>query len=540
MGIVNDALPQDVFGCLKQEPCREARLKLAYPRQVNVAGELLDRNLSDGHGSRTAIRFHGQSSTYCFLAERVNKLANALAANGVGPGHRVLLHLRNSPQFIESWLAALRLGAVVVATMPALKRRELQPILAETEPACVIASPELLSALGGHDFLPRMRIAVGDGYAGALAYEDLLQMGGRSRAPALTSEDDVALIAYTSGSTGRPKGTVHTHSDVLAIADTYARHVLAPTPEDCFAGHSPMGFTYGLGALLVFPLRFGASVILDPGPFDPGRYLKLFRDEGVTLLFSTPTACRLYLEEPASREAATWGGVRTVVAAGEPLTGGTFDRWREVTGTEILDGCGSTEMLHIWISQRPGEALGGCTGQPVPLYEARLVNDKGETLSDQEAEGEVALRGPTGCRYWRQPELQAKVIRAGWTLSGDRFRRDSRGRYWYVARTDDMIVTGAYKVSPVEVQEILLRNPAVRDAAVVGVPDELRGQVVRAYIVANNGFPADDVLARELREFAKSQMAAFKCPREIVFLAELPRKSTGKVDRTSLKQRMKP
>jgi 2-aminobenzoate-CoA ligase len=420
--------------------------------------------------------------------------------------------------------------------MPALKQRELQQIITETEPRCLITTPELLPVFDECGDLPGLRVVVGRDGRNLLLYEECITAGSSVYDPAPTAEDDVAIIAYTSGSTGRQKGTVHTHSDILAIADTYARGILAPTTEDCFAGQSPMAFTYGLGGLVIFPLRFGACTVIDSNPFDPGRWLDTVLREKVTLLFATPTAARVYLEERSCGSPTTWRTVRAVVSAGEPLTKRTFDRWRETTGTEILDGCGSTEMLHIWISQRRGQATGGCTGWPVPLYQARLEDDGGQEMRANEAEGVVALQGPTGCRYWCQPELQAEAVRDGWTSTGDRFHRDAGGRYWFLGRTDDMIVSAGYKVSPVEVQEVLLGCPEIREAAVVGVPHEIRGQVVRACVTLKPGFLPGETLAQQVRESVKQRMAAFKCPREIVFLEELPRTSTGKVDRRLLQE----
>ncbi len=535
MGIVNDSLPGWAFIEPRDQPNREARFALSYGRHLNVTEELLDRHLAGGFADRPAIRFEGRALTYGMLSERVNRLANALVHVGIKPGCRILIHLPNTPEFVESWLASLRIGAVVVATMPMLKYRELLQIVEETEPACLITTPQLGCVLDECAPPTVMRVLVGGDKPAQLAYETLIMGANRVCKPAATAEDDVAIIAYTSGSAGRQKGTVHTHSDILAIADTYAGGILSPTREDCFACHAPMAFTYGLGALLVFPLRFGASTVIDAGVFDPARWLDIVRRECVTRLFTTPTAARFYLEQPACRDRAIWRHVRTVVSAGEVLSKETFDRWRETTDTDILDGCGSTEMLHIWISQRHGEAVGGCTGRVVPHYQVRMLDDAGQVIHSDEAEGIVAIQGPTGCRYWRQPELQSSVVKGGWTSTGDVFRRDASGRYWFVSRTDDIIVTGGYQVSPVEVQEVLLRCPAIRDAAVVGVPDGTRGQIVSACVILNPGSKPGDALVCEIQAYAKTQIAAFKCPRQIVFLKEFPRTSTGKLDRSCLR-----
>lgn len=531
MGIVNDALPYGATGDPRQQPNRESRFALGYGPLLNVSAELLDRHLAGGLGHRPALCFEGRALTYRLLSERVNRLANALTHLRVTPGSRVLIHLPNRPEFTESWLASLRIGGVVVATMPMLKQRELSQIVTETAPECLITTPELADALHACAPSSAARVLVGGAGAGAFAYEELIARAKPTCPPAATTEDDVALIAYTSGSAGRQKGTVHTHSDVLAIADTYAAGILSPSHEDVFACHATMGFTFGLGALLVFPLRFGASAVLDSAVFDPTRLLDLIMREGVTRVFATPTAARLYLEQPICRDRRYWRSVRTVVSAGEALSHETFARWIDSTGTEILDGCGSTEMLHIWISQRHGEAVGGCTGTPVPHYRVRLLDDDGQVILGQEAEGVAVLQGPTGCRYWWKPELQAACVKDGWTLSGDIFRRDANGRYAFVSRTDDIIVSGGYKVAPREVQEVLLQVPEVREAVVVGTPDATYGQVVRACLVPFPGVTPNNALAQRIREHVRAVIATFKCPRDIIFLQDIPRTATGKPDR---------
>lgn len=535
VGIVNDSLPPKALGELHVQPNRDARFALGYGRYLNVTREFLDRHLAAGLGNRPAIKYQKQIWTYNILSERVNRLANALAYHGIKPGCRVLIHLPNAPEFIESWLAVLRIGAIVVATTPTLRQRELSQIVEETKPGCLITTSEMASLFNEYFLGCNLRIFVGKDANKELSYEKYIALGKHTCEPLVTTEDDVALIAYTSGSTGQQKGTVHTHSDILAIADTYASEVLAPRPRDCFGCHAPMAFTYGLGALLVFPLRFGASTIIDSAPFDPGRWLHIVRREGVTRLFATPTATRLYLDETDCLKHTTWKNVRSVVSAGEPLSQATFDRWREVTGTEILDGCGSTEMLHIWISQRHGEVIGGCTGRPVSHYQIQLIDDNGCVIEEPEAEGEAAIQGPTGCRYWLQPDLQSKVVINGWTMSGDIFRRDLANRYKFISRTDDIIVSGGYKISPAEVQETILQHPAVLDVAVIGVPDILHGQVVRAYVISDSGFGTGKDQAFHIREYTKTKIASFKSPRQIVFLDEFPKTATGKVDRFSLK-----
>lgn len=534
MSLVNDALPRDALPDTQHSPCREARYQLGYPERLNVCQELLDRHLRAGRSQRPAICYDGRTWTYGALAERVNRLANALLALGLKPGERLLLHLPNRPEFIEAWLAALRIGAVVVATMPLLKRRELQRIVTETEPFAFITTAELLQVFDECVPSPPLQLTVGSHTGGATDYEALLQDGASQCQTVATSPDDIALIAYTSGSTGHPKGTLHSHGDVLAIADTFAREVLSPKIGDVFGSHASLGFTYGLGASLVFPLRFGASVALDSAPFDPERCLATLRSNGVTRWFTTPAACRLLLRSDVCVKRSAWNGVRSVVSAGQYLPKGTFEDWRETTGLRILDGCGSTEMLHIWISQRAGEAVGGCTGRLVGLYEARLLDEDLREIRDREAEGIIALRGPTGCRYWRQATLQAETVLDGWTMSGDRFRRDAAGRYWHLGRTDDLINSGGYKVAPAEVEEALRQHPAVLEACVVKASDAIRGEIVSAFVRLRSPWRGSDELRSSILARVRRDIAEYKCPQQLQFISELPLTATGKVQRHAM------
>lgn len=482
MSVVNDALPPDALPDAGHLPNRDARHLLGYPERLNVCESLLDANLRTGRAGRPVVHYSGKTWTYGVLAGRVNRLANALSANGIKPGDRILIHLPNTPEFIECWLASLRIGAVVVATVPLLKRRELKYMVEETEPSLVVTTTETLHFFDDVTANRLHRATVGVSVDHALGLESLLERGSSEGEAVATAREDVALIAYTSGSTGHPKGTVHTHGDLLAIADTYAREVLSPNQDDVFGSHASLGFTYGLGASLVFPLRFGASVALDSSGFDPERYLDAIVRKRITRWFTTPAACRLLLNSHAGTERSVWRNVRSVVSAGQHLSKSTFEDWQEATGLHILDGCGSTEMLHVWISQRSGEAEGGCTGRPVDLYEARLLDADLRDIRHREAEGSIALRGPTGCRYWRQPKLQAETVLDGWTLPGDRFYRDGAGRYWHVGRTDDLINSGGYKIAPAEVEDALRRHPAVFEACVTKASDSIRGEIVSAFV----------------------------------------------------------
>jgi 2-aminobenzoate-CoA ligase len=533
-GFVNDRLPPDALPETGAVPDRGAMAALEYPATLNAASEFLERNLERGLGAEPALHTEAGTVTYAELTARVRRLAGAFRAAGVQPGDRLLLHLSNGAELASAWLATLWLGAVAVTTVPALGPRELAGIAAQTTPRLALTTTALapaLAAIGGLRL-----VTLGEPPAGAISWDSLLEAAATAGevGAAATGAEDVALVAFTSGTTGAQKGTLHTHADLLAIADTYAASVLAPTPADRFCSHAPLGFTYGLGGLLIFPLRFGASAILHGTAFHPRGFLDLVARARPTILLVGPTICRLLVRLPETQGHPALARLRRVVSAGERLSAQTWTDWREATGTELLDGCGSTEMLHIWLSQRSGESVGGAVGRPVPHYEVRLHDPAGHVLGDAEAEGELSVRGPTGCRYWRSPEQQRATVRDGWTWTRDRFRRDREGRYFHLGRADDLIVTGGCNVAPGEVEDVLLQDPRVRQAVVVGARDALAGENVWAYVVADSA-AAGPPLAAELRARVRAQLAPFKCPQKIVFLADLPRTTTGKVSRSALR-----
>lgn len=535
VSLVNSQLPQDALPGRVHLPDRSAQRALGYPCRLNVCQELVDRHIRLGFGGEPAIRStDGRMWTYNDLADQVSRMGGALRARGIRPGDRILLLLPNVAEFIIAWLAILRVGAVVVAANPLYRRRELKTILAEINPACVVSTQQLwLDEYSAWVPDETLVILVGEEGSSGATFNWLLKCAAPCAA-APTSPEDYAVIAYTSGSTGSPKGTCHTHGDILAIADTYAATVLQPARGDrCFC-HSSMAFTYAVGGLLVFPLRFGACAVLEAEKFDADAFLDVVRRERVTILFSTPTACRMYLGRPACTDPRTWETVRLVVSAGEHLPGTVTEKWRLATGREILDGCGSTELLHIWISQRSGAVVPGCTGTPVHLYQAILLDEDGQLIEQTNAVGRLAVRGPTGCRYWKREGMQARTLWRGFTVTGDRFRRDANG-YWHICRTDDLIVCGGYNIAPAEIEETLLNHPAVSDAAVVGIPDETRGEIPCAFIVSGTPTKRGERLELVLTRYLRDQLAVYKCPREFVVLDALPRTATGKFDRKALR-----
>ena len=474
---------------------------LPYPERLNAGVELLRH---DG----VAVRGEGGDWSYDELRARADGYAAAL---GIEPGTRVLLHAANSPAAIAAWLGILRAGGIVVATMPLLRAGELVKVIDKARVTHALVDGALAAEVAK---------------ARELSTTALEDVGPAAFEPVDTAADDVAIIAFTSGTTGVPKGCVHFHRDLLATCDTFARQILDPQPDEVFSGTPPLAFTYGLGGLVLFPLRFGASTapVARPGP---EAVLQAVRERGITTLFTAPTAYRGLLRTAQPEDLAP---LRKCVSAGEPLPAGVAEAWTEKTGIRIVDGIGSTEMLHIFIAARPEDARPGSCGTPVPGYEARIVGPAMETLPPGEV-GRLAVRGPTGCRYL-DDERQSVYVVDGWNLTGDAFSMDSDGYFWFQARTDDMIISSGYNISGFEVEATLLEHPAVAECAVVAAPDEERGHIVKAFVVT-----ADEVSVRELQDHVKARIAPYKYPRAVEFVDALPRTPTGKVQRNVLRAR---
>jgi 2-aminobenzoate-CoA ligase len=510
--------------------------ELQYPERLNAYWELLDGNIKAGRAARAAIHFQGQTITYGELHAWVNRLANALKKKGVGPGDRVMLRGWNNPSTVAAWLAIGRLGAVNVATMPLLRVRELTYMSNDAECMAIVCSPDLLDeVIKSRANTPTVRAIFSLGASAVEGVEDLLALSEKESnecQAADTARGDLALIGYTSGSTGDPKGCVSFHDDVLAIADGYARNVLRPTPEDRFGGHPSLAFTFGLGALLVFPFRFGSSTVLLE-KFSPQAMLDTLVQDKVSIAFCAPTCYRMMIELDPEKK-ADLSALRAGVSAGETLPGAIFTRWKE-RGVELLDGLGSTELLHIFITSYPGEAKPGVTGRPAPGYEAKVVDEEGNEMPRGEP-GLLAVRGPTTCRYWKKEERQRSYVKNGWSYPGDVFLQDQEGLFQYQCRNDDLIVTAGYNVAGIEVENVLLEHKGVREAGVVGVDDELRGKIIKAFIVLKPNHTASPQLEEELKEWVKGKLAPYKYPRQLEFVTALPRTDTGKVQRFRLRQ----
>jgi 2-aminobenzoate-CoA ligase len=503
--------------------------ELSYAASLNCAAELLDRHVAAGRGSHRCLVTDAETWTYSDLLGRANRVARVLIHEiGLVPGNRVLLRGPNNPWLVAAWFGVIKAGGVAVTTMPLLRAGELRTV-------ADIAEVKL--ALCDHRFTEDL---VGAGIAGlttlqygGAAQDDLVQLAAQKPAAfdnVATAADDVCMLAFTSGTTGKPKATMHFHRDVLAIADTFSKHLLSPTPDDLFAGSPPLAFTFGLGQSVIFPLRAGAASYLLEQP-SPPALLEAIQRHRITVLATAPTAYRAMVP---SLEAADLGSLRACVSAGETLPRATWEAVHEACAIRLIDGIGSTEMLHIFISAAGDEIRPGSTGRAVPGYVAEVQDPEGRPVADGEL-GRLAVKGPTGCRYLRG-DRQATYVRDGWNITGDVYTRDADGYFRYQARADDMIVSAGYNIAGPEVEEALLRHPAVAETAVVGMPDEERGMIVKAVVVLRRDADLGAEPARALQDFVKSQIAPYKYPRVIEFADSLPRTATGKLQRFRLRE----
>ena len=511
------------------------RPEFQYPERLNVGVELTDRLVEKGFGDHTALIGNGRRRTYKELADWSNRLAHALVENyGVKPGNRVLIRSGNNPALVAAWLAATKAGAVVVNTMPLLRAGELTKIVDKAEIALALTdsrmADELVSCAKASKFLKQ--VVNFDGTANHDSELDRIALDKPVKFDAIdTGRDDVALLGFTSGTTGEPKATMHFHRDLLIIADGYAREVLNVAPDDIFVGSPPLAFTFGLGGLAIFPLRFGATATLLENA-SPANMIQIIETYKATVCFTAPTAYRAMMA--AMDKGADLSSLRLAVSAGETLPGPVFEEWTRKTGKPILDGIGSTEMLHIFITNRIGDAHPGSTGRPVTGYEAKVVDDKMKEVARGEI-GRLAVRGPTGCRYLAD-KRQKDYVRDGWNLTGDTFAQDEEDRFHFVARADDMIVSGGYNIAGPEVEAALLQHADVAECAVVGTPDSERGQIVAAFVVLKAGITGDEDCAKRLQDHIKAKIAPYKYPRAVKFIEALPKTQTGKVQRFRLRQ----
>jgi 2-aminobenzoate-CoA ligase len=501
---------------------------LDYPERLNAGVALLDEVIEQHGPDRPCLHAPGHPSwTYGELQAAANRVANVLTDElGVVPGNRVLLRGPNNQWLTAAWFGALKAGAVAVATMPLLRAGELSTIHDIAEVSVAVCD---------HRFLADLEAAAID--VPVVAYggegpDDLTVRAARQPDTfdaVDTAGDDVAMLAFTSGTTGRPKATMHFHRDLLAIADTFSKHVLQPSPDDVFVGTPPLAFTFGLGGLVVFPMRVGASTLLVERA-TPVELAELIAEYGATTCFTAPTAYKAMLAAGRAEQLRT---LHSAVSAGEHLPRATWQAFYDATGVRIIDGIGSTELLHIFIAASGDAIRPGSTGVAVPGYVARVVDVHGNELPP-DTPGRLAVKGPTGCRYLADPR-QLAYVQDGWNVTGDTFRRDADGYFWYEARSDDMIVSSGYNIAAPEVEEGVLAHPDVEECGVVGVPDEARGMLVKAFVVLRPGIQGDDVLVKEIQDFTKQQIAPYKYPRAVEFVDALPRTATGKLQRFKLR-----
>ncbi|MES2941065.1 MAG: AMP-binding protein [Pseudomonadota bacterium] len=508
--------------------------ELQFPDRLNAVEELLDKAAAKGWAERPMLRSSKIALTYQDARDRVDRICRVLVEDlGMVPGNRVLLRGGNSIGMALAWLAVVKAGGIVVATMPLLRARELGDIIDKAQPIIALCDARLLDELElARKERPVLQVVVpfnAPNEPGSLAVRSAAKEGDFPPCP--TAADDIALMAFTSGTTGKPKAAIHTHRDVMAACEAWPRHVLRATPEDIVVGSPPLAFTFGLGGLLVFPMWSGSSVYFPDAPYTPEAMVRAINEVGATICYTAPTFYRQMA--PFARELGV-GKLRISVSAGEGLPDATRQLWKQASGLEMLDGIGATEMFHIFISSAGDEVRCGAIGKAVPGYTAKVVDDAGNEVP-RGTIGKLAVIGPTGCKYLDDPR-QASYVKDGWNYPGDAFLQDADGYFFYQARADDMIITSGYNVGGPEVEDALLKHPAVQECGVIGKPDDERGMIVKAFCVLRSGHAGDAALAKELQEHVKAMIAPYKYPREIAFVAALPRTETGKLQRFRLRE----
>lgn len=540
-----DTFARDNLPPLEQWPdlLLEGNPDVDYPARLNCAVELVDAHVQRGDGERIALRWrdldNGQmrGMSYRELAELTNRIAHVLVEDmRLVPGNRLLLRGPNNPMMAAAWLASIKAGLVVVATMPLLRAADLKPIIEKGNIQAALCDSRLRDELD-HCMDPA-HVSYSAGLKQARYFMDDSPEGLEALAAAKpaqfavcdTAADDVCLIAFTSGTTGKPKGCVHFHRDVLAMCDTFSRHILRTSKDDIICGTPPLAFTFGLGGMLCFPLRAGGSTVLIE-KLTPAELLKTVQDFGVTMTFTAPTFYRQMAEIVGDYDLSS---LKTTVSAGEALPDATRQLWKDATGIEMLDGIGGTEIIHVYISSPPEEVRRGAIGKVVPGYEAQIVDDDMNPVPNGTV-GRLAVRGPTGCRYLAD-ERQRTFVQGGWNLPGDTFMMDDDGYFYYQARNDDMIISAGYNIAGPEVEDCLMTHEAVAECGVVGVSDPTRGSIVKAFVVLKPGFQADEDMVKQLQDYVKANIAPYKYPRAIEFMDKLPRTETGKLQRFVLRR----
>ena len=507
--------------------------ELAIPDQANLVDVLLDQIAARGLLDRPFLRSDNITLSYANAAERINCIAQVLIEDfGLQPGNRVLLRGGNSIDLALAWLGVVKAGLVAVATMPLLRSKELVEIIEKAQPELALCDAALLDELqAAQAHTRRLKTIIPFNLMAAPGSLEVLSARKDGHFdPCLTAADDIAMMAFTSGTTGKPKAAVHTHRDVLAACQAWPRHVLRATPEDIVMGSPPLAFTFGLGGMLLFPFAAGASVYFPSIAYTPEAMVKLVNDKGATICYTAPT---FYRQMAAYAKQHGLPTLRLCVSAGEALPDATRQLWKDATGIDLLDGIGATEMFHIFISTVPGDVRRGAIGKVVPGYTAKVVDEQGHEVA-RGTVGKLAVQGPTGCKYLDDAR-QTSYVKDGWNYPGDAFMQDADGYFFYQARDDDMIITAGYNVGAPEVEDALLKHAAVAECAVVGVPDEERGMVVKAFVVLKPGHTESAETIKALQDHVKAMLAPFKYPRQVAFVDKLPRTETGKLQRFKLR-----
>jgi 2-aminobenzoate-CoA ligase len=528
-----DTFARDNLPPLEQQPEYLFDLpELQYGEHLNCATELLDHAITKGWGSRIVVQAVGVRWTYQELLKRANQIAHVLVTDfKLEPGNRVLLHSFNNPMMVACWFGIIKAGGIVVATMPLLRAKELTDVIIKAQASHALCDARLGAELElANANCPNLEHSCLFSSEAADGLEQIMSSKPSSFENVDMHRDDVALIAFTSGTTGKPKGCMAFHRDVLAICDTFAKHTLRASKDDVFIGSPPLAFTFGLGGIVLFPMRIGASTVLLEKAA-PDLMLPAIQNFRASVVFTSPTA---YRAMATLRKEHDLSSLRKCVSAGEFLPAATRTLWRETTGIELIDGIGATEMLHIFISADETNARAGATGKPVPGFQACVIDENGVPLPAGIV-GRLAVKGPTGCRYLAD-DRQLNYVQNGWNVTGDAYLIDEDGYFIYQARTDDMIVSSGYNIAGPEVEAALLQHSSIAECAVVGVPDAERGQIVKAFVVLRPDVQASSELVKELQDFVKQAIAPYKYPRAIEFRESLPKTQTGKLQRFHLRQ----
>ena len=521
-------------------PPLEARAQMRYDLaelrisdQANLVDVLLGQVEARGLLNKPFLRSDKITLTYEDASERINTIAQVLTEDfGLVPGNRVLLRGGNSIGMALAWLGVVKAGLIAVATMPLLRAKELGEVIEKAQIGFALCDAALMDELNVAKAQTRILVTIipFNLMTEPSSLAVLTSQKDGNFKPCPTAADDVALMAFTSGTTGKPKAVVHTHRDVLAACQAWPRHVLQATPDDVAMGSPPLAFTFGLGGLLLFPFAAGASVYFPSIPYTPEAMVKLINETRATIVYTAPT---FYRQMAAFAKQAGMPTLRICVSAGEALPDATRQLWKDATGIEMLDGIGATEMFHIFISSKPADVRRGAIGKVVPGYIAKVVNDQGVEVPLGTV-GKLAVMGPTGCKYLDDPR-QANYVKNGWNFPGDAFTQDADGYFFYQARDDDMIITSGYNVGGPEVEDVLMQHPAVAECGVIGLPDEERGMVVKAFVVLRPGVEGNEACIKLLQDHVKAALAPFKYPRQIEFMDKLPRTETGKLQRFKLR-----